>query len=143
MRPLQAYPEKGGSGVTVHITGENIHDNQNRLYWPRNAVKRLRAKIPYEARCGDTEMINELETLSITGEDIHDIAEYEAFSVRALGPLRPIGHFGIHINCDYVTDASITAFSSDINCVDLGRYGPFRKEGGSVGVVSVAAGSLV
>jgi hypothetical protein len=133
MKPLQAVPEEGGSGVTVFLKGENLSGNNNRLYWPRDALKKLRAQIPYEALCRSSVFKNAKEKLKIVGEDIHEVLEYEAYSVSASGPLHPIGHYGIQIESDYVRDPSIKHFSSEVNCIDLGRYGPFRKEGKAAG----------
>lgn len=129
MQPLQAVPEDGGSGVTVLLKGENLHGNYNRLYWPSNARKVLKARILYEAVCKNTVFSKATEKVRIVGEHIHDVLEYEAFSVNQSGSLQPIGHFGIQVACDYVKDPTIRTFFTGVNCIDLGRYGPFRNKG--------------
>lgn len=45
---LQAVFKEGDSGVTVRLTGENLHGFGNRCYVPRDALKTLKATKPLE-----------------------------------------------------------------------------------------------
>jgi hypothetical protein len=70
------------------------------------------------------------ETVRLFSEhDLHELFEYEGYLVRKTSPLLPIGHFKIHTECDYEADSNVTTFCTDVNCIDLGRYGPFRRQG--------------
>ena len=44
--PLQAVFQEGESGVTVHLTGEDLHGFKNRCYVPTDALRVLKAVLP-------------------------------------------------------------------------------------------------
>lgn len=137
MEPLQAVMEDGGSGVTVKLKGDNLHGNNNCVYWPPKAREVLRAKIPREriSRGSIFENLKEKVKVRVVGESIHGSEEFEAYSVSGNGPLQPIGHLGIHVAADYKSAPHITSFPKELaksNCIDLGRYGPFRVQGESL-----------
>lgn len=90
----------GGYGLSVSLTGENLHGNDNRLYWPK-AMKKA-----YDA-----------------GEDFD---RKELACQRALP--EGIGFLGMHLESHYRA-APKTEFSSQGTCIPLGSYGPFQKEG--------------
>jgi hypothetical protein len=88
-----------GYGYSVTLTGENLHGNSNRSYWPK-AMKQAYK----EGRDFDRE---------------------ELACQRALP--EGIGFLGMHLDSDYKA-SSKTEFSSP-SCLPLGNYGPFQKEG--------------
>jgi hypothetical protein len=125
-QPLHAYPEEGGSGVTVYLKGENLHGNDNCNF----QLPRLTAKIPNNTLKRKNVFNYKNETLRITSEDDLQVdIEYNMYCIRESSPLQPIGYHKIHTDCDYSVDDNIDDFYTDINCIDLGRYGPFRKQG--------------
>jgi hypothetical protein len=89
----------GGYGYSVTLTGENLHGNSNRVYWPKTMKK------AYEA-----------------GEDFDRV---ELACQRALP--QGIGFLGMHLDSHYKASPK-TEFSSP-GCMPLGNYGPFQKEG--------------
>jgi hypothetical protein len=88
-----------GYGYSLTLTGENLHGNSNRSYWPK-AMKRA-----YEE-----------------GEDFD---REELACQRALPD--GIGFLSMHLDLHYKA-SSKTEFSSQ-SCLPLGNYGPFQKEG--------------
>jgi hypothetical protein len=90
----------GGYGYSLTLTGENLHGNNNRLYWPKTMKKAYKA-----------------------GEDF-DRDELEC----QLSVSDGIGFLGMHLESHYKQSPK-TEFSSPGNCMPLGNYGPFRKEG--------------
>ena len=119
--PLQAYPIEDGSGVTVYLTGQNLHGNNNLDFFR----KKLRAWFSKDAlKNSHSALFRPKETLKILGVD-----EYEACVIKENSPIHPIGHLKINTDCDYEIDETVTSFFTDENCIDLGRYGPFRPKG--------------
>lgn len=132
MRPLQAYPEEGGSGVSVYLKGENLHGNKNREYRPQFSRKKLIASLPARTSLNSSDFHRNLVSVRlISNDDLYEILEYEAFFVGDSSAIQPIGHLNIHTDCDYDVDKGISEFYTDINCIDLGRYGPFLQRGTS------------
>jgi len=43
-------------------------------------------------------------------------------------PVKPVGHYKVHTQFDYERDKKTTFFETDKNCIDIGRYGPFRSK---------------
>jgi hypothetical protein len=117
-RTLEAVPEENGSGVSIKLTGRDLHSKENRLYQPKRAMNKLRAK--YSGRT---------VAVRVVGENIHDVEEFEAYYVSESSPFRSIGYLGTQIFCEYTRDPRITSFNMEDNCINLGRYGPFRREG--------------
>jgi hypothetical protein len=99
MRPLEAYPVKGESGCTVHLHGENLHGNKNRPYQLRKKVRKKMA------------------------------SKYDALYIEENESVHPIGYRNLYNDKDYHMDSKVEEFFVDKNCIDLGRYGPFRKKG--------------
>lgn len=91
----------GGHGFTLSLTGENLHGNMNRVFWP-------------------PAMIEAHES----GRDI----DSPALRVDLSPPEDGIGFLGIYVARDYKPSPS-SEFSSPGTCIRLGRYGPFRREG--------------
>jgi hypothetical protein len=134
MRPLQALLEEGGSGISVHLKGENLHGNMNREYRPQFSRKKLVASFPSRSlqRVNSSVFRSNMHTVKlISSDDLHENLEYEAFFVRESSAVQPIGHLNIHTDCDYDVDKGISEFYTDINCIDIGRYGPFQQRGAS------------
>ena len=135
MRPLQAYPKKGGSGVTVHLKGNDLHGNGNREF----KLKELRAIVPkvcLRKKSVSKKKYEELTVNLVSEEDLQLNIEYDANYISEGSLLKPIGHFKVQTDCDYYIDHWTTQFQSKLNCIDLGRYGPFQKSGKSCLVVS-------
>lgn len=116
--PLQAWVGEDVGGVTLKLTGKDLHSDGNRLYQPKRAFRKIKAK--YNGRS---------VKVQIVGENIHDIPEFEAYYVDEESPLQSIGYLGTQILSEYSKDPSIDRFEIRDNCIDLGRYGPFRKQG--------------
>jgi hypothetical protein len=128
MQPLQAYPRENGSGVTVYLKGNDLHGNNNRNF----KLKQLLAVVPKASNRVKSTFKKKNEMLIVrlkSAEDLQLNIEYEANCILDQSPLCPIGHLGVQTDCDYVVDSSVTEFFSDMNCIDLGRYGPFHKTG--------------
>lgn len=89
----------GGYGYSVTLTGENLHGNSNRFYWPK-AMRRA-----YEE-----------------GKDF-DVEELACQRALPEG----IGFLGMHLDSHYKACSKIEFSSS--GCMSLGPYGPFQKEG--------------
>jgi hypothetical protein len=127
MQPLQAYPRASGSGVTVILKGNDLHGNSNRHF----QLKQLLAIIPKD-NLHKTSKFKKNEKLAvrlIAEEDLLLNIEYDANYIHDDSPLRPVGHLRVQTDCDYYADSSVTEYFSDMNCIDLGRYGPFQKTG--------------
>jgi hypothetical protein len=132
MRPLQACFEEDGGGISVYLKGENLHGKMNRDYRPKFSKKKLVAT--FQAQTLQTAkpsvVRSKAETVRlVSNDDLHEILEYEAFFVSESSAIRPIGHLNIHTDCDYDVDKSISEFYTGVNCIDLGRYGPFQPKG--------------
>lgn len=126
-QPLQAHPSKYGSGVTVFLKGNDLHGNRNQDF----QLKQLKAVIPKNAlrKKSILRMKNEFTVRIKSEEDLQLNIEYDANYVHDDSPLHPIGHLRVQTDCDYYLDHSTTEYDSNLNCIDLGRYGPFQKGG--------------
>ena len=118
---LQAiHPE--GFGIHVSVSGEHIKSRYNSSF----PLKRLKAVLPQN---GDHSN-KRTHTMKITFSD-PDLP-YDEDELRGLRkPEDYIGHLRLCTIDDYV-DAPMRKFSSlypECGFVDIGRYGPFRKEG--------------
>ena len=128
MQPLQAYPKKCGSGVTVFLKGNDLHGNGNRDF----QLKQLKAVISKDSwyKKGLIKKKSEQLTVKLVSEeDLQLNIEYDANYIDENSPLHPIGHLKVQTDCDYYIDRSVTRYFSSLNCIDLGRYGPFQKTG--------------
>jgi hypothetical protein len=132
-KPLQASFSDGQSDVTVFLKGMNLHGNKNRLYWPEKAWKARHPPISLTAvvpefgtpvRVIVSEFLDEIweDVLS----DMYGIDEYDQYWINGSGHLQPVGHFGIHQESDYIRAPKGTKFHCKDNCINIGRYGPFR-----------------
>ena len=114
-----------GFGVSVKLTGTNLYGNNNSEYWANEAFP-MNAKHPVTKKT-----IN----LSLVGKNLHcDSDEEEAPLVRqqqASWRVPRIGFLGIHVKSDYVSNDLLKFASTYPGCgyIDIGRYGPNRKEG--------------
>ena len=70
----------------------------------------------------------------LAGIPLHLIAYY----LNGSSDMKPVGHFGIHTKFDYERATSIKSFDIGANCIDIGRYGPFRKQDRKVRTVVVS-----
>lgn len=104
MEPLQGQ-STGGFGHSISLTGENLHGNNNKLYW-RKSVKQAYDKA---VKAGDTSNL--------------DFVDKSGLPAVPNG----IGFFGIHKKESYKQDNR--PFDCPDMCFDLGRYGPFRTQG--------------
>ena len=130
MKPLQAYLEEGGSGLSVYLKGEDLHGNKNREYRPKYSRKKLVASIPPGELLRSSVFYRNVESVNLRSiDDIHEILDYESLFLHESTSMQPIGHLNIHTDCDYEFDESISDFFTHINCIDLGRYGPFQRQG--------------
>ena len=60
----------------------------------------------------------------LAGIPLHLIAYY----LNGSSDMKPVGHFGIHTQHDYDKATKIRHFKIGDNCIDIGRYGPLRKQ---------------
>ena len=51
-----------------------------------------------------------------------------AYYLNESSAIKPVGHFGIHTQHDYDKATKIRHFKIGDNCIDIGRYGPLRKQ---------------
>lgn len=127
--------------MTVRLKGENLHGNMNCSYWSMDPNVTFKARIPKNHFPVHESLMkaNDKVRVRVVGEGIFHCLEFEAFVIRESSLLKPIGHFGIYTAADYKTATEITIFPREVaiqNCIDIGRYGPFRKEGMVVLVLS-------
>lgn len=122
--PLKAMrPE--GFGVSLKLTGANLHGNNNSDFWAHEAL-------PMNARDPNTK---KKIVVSLIGKHLHyDSDEEEAPTIRQHPKpwqVPRVGYLGIHVEADYVSDDSLTFSSTVEGCgvIDLGRYGPNVIEG--------------
>jgi hypothetical protein len=115
--PLQAL---GTDGVAFSVTlaGENVYGEPSNPYIlrPLKAGGKGTRRIKLSLACSDNRSLyfeDELEGLNPTKKS------------------QRIGHLGLHREMDYVPAETITFSSLKKHCsmLDLGRYGPFRKQG--------------
>lgn len=123
-KPLQALLEEGKSGVTVHLKGAG-YDKHGRQYHP---MSNLAAVIPLDHRRirPGSLLLGGRQKIRVFGADLPSSIERKAYFVTDSN--RRIGHLGIHVESDYRWDTEVT-FPGLSDCIDLGRYGPFRVEG--------------
>eukprot|EP00977_Amphora_coffeiformis_P006346 scaffold1353_cov161-Amphora_coffeaeformis.AAC.18 len=112
---------------TLRITGENLHGNNNNCYWPRHMV-------PVKAVSKTQDHIHTFfvkptgRSCYVDDEDEEDANYVEAkLSEMKRKGLEPIGHLGIYCIEDYSPDQNVS-FELPGNVIDIGRYGPFRKQ---------------
>jgi hypothetical protein len=138
---LDAIFDGNKNVVTVRLKGENLHGNMNCSYWSMDPNVTFKARIPKNHFPVHESLMkaNDKVRVRVVGEGIFHCLEFEAFVIRESSLLKPIGHFGIYTAADYKTATEITIFPREVaiqNCIDIGRYGPFRKEGMVVLVLS-------
>ena len=116
-QPLEALTPDG-FGVSVYLTGVNLHGNRNLPFWPETAVP-LQARLPG----GKTLHVN------LAGYHLHcDDSEDEEEPLNLSICPKRVGALGIHTESDYAQDSRME-FSTELSLVDLGRYGPVLKTG--------------
>mmetsp|Transcript_11814 Transcript_11814/g.32744 ORF Transcript_11814/g.32744 Transcript_11814/m.32744 type:complete len:1756 (+) Transcript_11814:258-5525(+) len=109
------FTRSDGQLCALKLTGENLHGNDNKLYWPITQVPLLTSQ-------DNTKTWK----IHVTGEQIHDNHEFDALRARVKKHCRPIGKLGILLESDYVpVDAPFDAHNASIH---IGRYGPVKKE---------------
>jgi hypothetical protein len=103
-QPLTAE-SADGFGIDLKLTGDNLHGNGNCIYWPKRMLSQVNAN---------------------NGKIVSDERE-DNFKDPVPGG---IGFLGMHTLKDYNDDPKQTFCSQyeGFGCIDLGRYGPFRKE---------------
>ena len=114
------HPE--GFGIHVSVTGEHLKSRYNSSF----PLKKLKAVLSQNGN-SDTG-----RTMEVTFSD-PDLPYDEDESRGLRNPEDYIGHFRLCTIDDYV-DAPMRKFSSlypECGFVDIGRYGPFRKQGKS------------
>ena len=108
-----------GSGVLVTLTGNHLHGHNNSVW--RTATER-----PLRAYYKDRSV-----KLKLSGCNLHyDIDEDETLGLSCC-PNR-IGHLRMNTESDYLHDSSIAFSTKKLGkcaLLELGRYGPARKEG--------------
>jgi hypothetical protein len=120
MEPLEAAGmEEGESGMTVHLTGKNLHGDNNRSYWPAT-TKALHAAIPPAHLKEGSIFRKRTETVTLHGEHLHDVEEYEACYVS--DPQRRIGFLGTHLGESY--DIAFQFGQSYFSCLKTAIFFP-------------------
>jgi hypothetical protein len=160
-RALQAVFKEGESGVTVHLTGEDLHGFKNRCYVPNDTIRMFKAILPQaEELHPDSIFASGTRNVKVGIVDEHfEIPLYEgrhdsrkcsdahvnvsgltftqwqksflrliAYYLNESSAMKPVGHFGIHTQHDYEKATKIKHFEIGDNCIDIGRYGPLRKQ---------------
>lgn len=98
MKPLEAI-SPDGFGITVKLTGNNLHGNQNNPYWR-----------PEDLQAEKDGTGNRLQSDDSSPDE------------------ERVGHLGLHTEDDYVSDPTIALRCVDFS-IELGRYGPVLKSG--------------
>lgn len=108
-----------GSGVLVTLTGNHLHGHNNSVW--RTVTER-----PMRAYYKDRSV-----KIKLSGCNLHyDIDEDETLGLSCC-PKR-IGHLRTNTESDYLYDSSIAFSTKKLGkcaLLELGRYGPARKEG--------------
>lgn len=99
----------------MRLIGQDLHGKENRPYTFSRELNTM-----YKGKAMN---------VKIVGEGVNDLPEYDAYYIGEESPLQPVGYLCTQIESEYVIDPTIQSFYSTSNCIDLGRYGPFRKEG--------------
>jgi hypothetical protein len=120
--PLQAFIDEKHHGVTVHLKGAGV-DRHGREYVSKS---NLLALIDSDSIKEGSLLRAGRQTVRLYISELPSAIDRRAYFVS--NPNKRIGHLGIHMESDYkwIQNASFPAFS---DCIDLGRYGPFRVEG--------------
>ncbi len=106
----------GGRSMSVKLTGDNLHYNDNSIYWTE---KRSKEFIDFGSRHDSVESFDETEVHC----DVHN--EVEKLRKRIFPEGSGLGFLGIHSENDYVNDPK-PFWSYPNGMFELGRYGPHR-----------------
>ena len=111
--PLDAIMPDG-TELSVTLSGENIHGNGNSSYW-----------LPHNL-CTDGAILPCGKDVKVTIKQF-DFQNYQPLINKENG----IGFMGSHQPKDYVYDnnATFSSYNNGCGLVDLGLYGPFKKDG--------------
>jgi len=108
----------GGRTMNVMLTGDNLHYNDNSLYWTKKRYKK------YQSEQSRRESIESFDENAVDCA-VHD--EVERLRHR-IPDGKGIGHLGIHKESDYRCDSSKPFWNLPREMFELGRYGPHRPE---------------
>jgi hypothetical protein len=121
--PIQAQLEDHGVTVTLKGAGLDEHGRKYCSYHDLEAVVESKALLSGSALRSGRQKVR------IHIEGVPSNLDRKAYFVS--DESRRIGYLGIHIESDY-QDRDIPFPVTDEMIIDLGRYGPFRKQGKSV-----------
>jgi len=121
MFPLSATTPDG-SIVRVAMAGDNLHGNDNCLYWPESSIPLFAPKSN-----GDLVRVK-TKGANIRAESDSSLAFVTSARKKRNG--RGLGFLEIFAETDYIHDSSreFCSYSDGCGLIDLGRYGPLQKE---------------
>ena len=112
-KPLETQSSEG-FGVSVSLTGRNLHGNYNSIYWPQTVFS-----LPAVLDTG-----NEVN-VKLAGKNLHYDSEEEE---EPLPFSKRFGLMDLQVESNYFPD-NTSSFSNRNGLIDLGRYGPVVKTG--------------
>ena len=119
-KPLTAAFRSTGLRASITLTGKDLHENDGNDFWPDTA----------DWIEGIMPTTKKRFTLKLTGKNIHDTGE-DLLHSRDLQPGEtPIGFRRYHKESHYEeVPLPFCSYYEDCGFIDIGRYGPFRREG--------------
>eukprot|EP00986_Skeletonema_menzelii_P012290 scaffold6718_cov132-Skeletonema_menzelii.AAC.1 len=109
----------GGRQIHVTLKGDNLHHNDNSLYWSKERQRYLKAHVDKHGT-----LLDHFDEDEICCKVNSEVKKYRS----KIPEKERIGFLGIHSESDYVEDKTLV-FSSEkhgLGMLELGRYGPHR-----------------
>ena len=110
----------GGRKMRVTLKGDNLHHNDNSLYWSKERQRHLTRHIEEHGT-----ILDHFDEDEICCKVNSEVKKYRS----KIREGERIGFLGIHSESDYVEDKNVV-FSSEkkgLGMLELGRYGPHRR----------------
>lgn len=110
----------GGRKMNVTLKGNNLHHNDNSLYWSKERQRYLNEHVEKNGT-----LLDHFDEDEICCKVNSEVKKYRSKIPEG----ERIGFLGIHSESDYVEDKTVV-FSSEksgLGMLELGRYGPHRR----------------